>query len=827
MFMDLQAQQLADALIGAGTLGTLRKKTAHEAHAVHYDPYQSPPNFDLAQTHGKAKRVYHFPTHEEFSVLDREECPCCGIPEDGHQIPLSAPLSQLYPLGSGYALYFKLLLYCIGLLCIMFVISGFYNMASSVVENDCEPASDATPDTNGTANNQCVQDYVSIFTIANKKDDVALLTGQMVLNLIAVIAMGIFFQYMRYQLRKMHIAADDQTVTPGDYTIKITGKGMEEEHTDQQIKEWIEAMATEEHPLKVVKVHRTFDVAQYVDLKNKKDVLETLRRQVFNFEKKHNIEIEAQNTASELEQLRQNGLKPTDTVLVTFDKAEQAAFIEEEYTKVRFDSWTDYVTAWFGTTSEVFHGKEVFIERAPEPTDFLWENLAFSSWERFKKRSVTKLFTLLLIVVSFGLIILINWGQGEAREKYGPKSHVVQVFSGSASVIIVAINTILSMVVRILTAREKHPTYTSHFTAIAEKLCVAQFLNTALTTLVAQIILYNQFSELGFINGLLAVPFYGKGGMVENMFFVFISNAFLTPIMNLFDPGYFFKLYKRKKALKQGDKSVMTQKEAHQLFEEPEMDLAVKNALLVKTMLLTAFFAPVIPFSLIFAIVGLTFNYWVDKYLLLRRNVLPIALQNELCVNMIENIEWMGLMFGLGNLIFVLGLQNAEGVSVYETISKGLVYAILGLGFVLSQIPSEALNDKFLPIVDEVTEFNTYDGIRLEFTTDYDLQNPVTNQQAMEEHAKLLEEKKNFVPKMRKNVRRGLTKLLENKYAHTAPSRNNNQPPQQTPIVEKPAEVVESESLLGNQPQPKFSFKEFLGLKKAQNSSQSTADDQL
>lgn len=816
MFMDLQAQQLADALIGAGQLGNLGRRKTHEPHVVHYDPYQVPPDFEMAQGHGKAKRVYHFPTHEEFSILEREECPCCGIPKDGHEIPLSAPLSQLFPLGSGYALYFKLLLYCISLLSIVFVISGFFNLVSSVVENDCEPASDATPETNGQTNNICVQDYVSIFTIANKKDDVALLTGQMVLNLIAVIAMGIFFQYMRYQLRKMHIAADDQTVTPGDYTIMISGKGMLEEHTDAQIKTWIEDIATEEHPIKVVKVHRTFDVAQYIDLKNKKDVLETLRRQVFNFEKKHNLEAEAKETTTELEHLRDSGLKPTDTVLVTFDKAEQAAFVIEEYGKVRFDSWTDYVTAWFGTTSEQFRGKEVFIERAPEPTDFLWENLAVSSWDRFKKRSFTKIMTLLLIVVSFGLIILINWGQGEAREKLGATSHVVEVFSGSASILIVVINTVLSMVVRILTAKEMHPTYTSHFTAIAEKLCVAQFLNTALTTLTAQIILYNQFSELGFIDGLLAVPFYGKGGMVENMFFVFISNAYLTPLLNLFDFGYFIKLYKRKKALKLGEKSTMTQKEAHTLFEESEMDLAVKNALMVKTMLLTAFFAPIIPFALIFAIIGLTFNYWVDKHLLLRRNVLPIALQNELCVNMVENIEWMGLMFGLGNLIFILGLQNAEGVSVYEVVPKGLVWTILGIGFVLSQIPSEALNDKFLPIADEVTEFNTYDQVKLEFTTDYDIQNPVTSQQAIEEHQKLLDNSKH-VPKKRKGPHRGMTKLIENQNKLVA-NHPQSQPAQQTPIVEKPAEVVESESLLGNQ-QSKLSFKSFLGLKQNQNSS--------
>jgi len=275
------------------------------------------------------------------------------------------------------------------------------------------------------------------------------------------------------------------------------------------------------------------------------------------------------------------------------------------------------------------------------------------------------------------------------------------------------------------------------------------------------------------------VPFYAKGGLVENMFYVFITNAFLTPALSYFDPMYFWKVHQRRKAIKLGENTKMTQKQANELFEEPELDLAVKNALLVKTMLMTAFFAPAVPFALIFGILGLVVAYWVDKYLLLRRNALPIALQNELCVNMIENIEWMGLMFGLGNLLFICGLENSAGTDVYEVLPKGLMYTILGIGFVLAMIPSEAINEKVFPIVDEVTEFSTYESVRAEFHTDYHIQNPVTSEEGMKEQAELFKKQKEAKASAEKTLKSGLSRLVSMKKAKAKKNEDNK------PLLEK------------------------------------------
>lgn len=40
---------------------------------------------------------------------------------------------------------------------------------------------------------------------------------------------------------------------------------------------------------------------------------------------------------------------------------------------------------------------------------------------------------------------------------------------------------------------------------------------------------------------LEAINFYGKGGLLEGMFWVFITNAFMTPALTIFDPMYIMK----------------------------------------------------------------------------------------------------------------------------------------------------------------------------------------------------------------------------------------------------------------------------------------------
>lgn len=58
-----------------------------------------------------------------------------------------------------------------------------------------------------------------------------------------------------------------------------------------------------------------------------------------------------------------------------------------------------------------FHNETLFVERAPEPNDIIWENLGYSDSFKIKRRFITNLLTLALLGVCFAVICLVSVGQ--------------------------------------------------------------------------------------------------------------------------------------------------------------------------------------------------------------------------------------------------------------------------------------------------------------------------------------------------------------------------------------------------------------------------------
>jgi hypothetical protein len=67
----------------------------------------------------------------------------------------------------------------------------------------------------------------------------------------------------------------------------------------------------------------------------------------------------------------------------------------------------------------------------------------------------------------------------------------------------------------------------------------------------------------GITAGLESLNFYGQGGLITNMYYVFITNGLITPILNVINPGNLKKKMKQKKVLKQGKNNTLTQEQAH------------------------------------------------------------------------------------------------------------------------------------------------------------------------------------------------------------------------------------------------------------------------
>lgn len=718
MFDMSQARVLRRSLMH-GDDDTNQDNQSRKPRQEFYDPFQTPPDFHMAKNHGHAKRVYKLQSKRLNTESAEKLCPCCGLPTTGELIPLKASLSELYPLGSGYVLYFRLLKYSIALLGLLFVISGVFGTLSNLVAEDCFP-SDADRDTA-----YCMRDYISIFTIANKRDSTELLKIQMVLNLVAIIAIIIFFQYIYYRLRQTIVEADTQTITPSDYTIELSG--MQSDVKDERIIRWIESLGNHKNVIKCKKINKTYDIREYIKLNKEKDELIVKWRNEPDHITKLIYEDEMSKLDQQLEKLKEHGLTFTGNVFVSLEKAQQAEYLIKRYKRGVLVRWFSNFKSRVFRSAEELQPNKITIRRASEPTDVIWENQGYSAFHNFKARLVSEIGSIFLIALCFVLVVLISMGQTSLLADLDQGSVWVYALSFLASILVCTANYLLSEATRSLSKREKHTTYTAYFTGIASRLSASLFINTAFTTLFAKLTtLFFLGKEINILNDQDEFNFYTKGGLLENIFYVFISNALFTPLYTMFDPFYYWKLYDQRKALKQGKHCAMTQQKAHALFEELEIDLSFKNAYLIKTMLVSAFFAPALPLALIISIIGLIACYWADKYILLRYSSLPIALNHTLNNQMLKALEWTGFMFSAGNLLFILTLHDSEGVSVYTYMPKLVVYGAILLSLLHLTLPMTYINAHLFHIPHEVAEDVPYDEARIDFPTDYDIENPVT-----------------------------------------------------------------------------------------------------
>ena len=142
----------------------------------------------------------------------------------------------------------------------------------------------------------------------------------------------------------------------------------------------------------------------------------------------------------------------------------------------------------------------------------------------------------------------------------GTKSWV-RILGYISSFLIVFINTCLLLSIRSFANLEKHTTITHLDISVAEKLSIAQFCNTALITFLANYWIYH-VSGSSTNNEL-----FKEGGLVTDLFSIFLSNAFIPIVMTYFNPWYGFRLYKRWKLERQGENSFTTQAEANEFFK--------------------------------------------------------------------------------------------------------------------------------------------------------------------------------------------------------------------------------------------------------------------
>lgn len=181
-----------------------------------------------------------------------------------------------------------------------------------------------------------------------------------------------------------------------------------------------------------------------------------------------------------------------------------------------------------------WNGKQVIIERAAEPIDVYWENLSVKFIQRFVKTLITYSITAIILGVVFGiyysLSILMESLEDDANNSNTSSAiWMVRIVSFGTSILVVFINTILILVIRLLSSYEKHMTYTKYHLSVAFKLTCATFINVAL---------------LPMFTNLKKKEWFESGGLITTIFYNVVSISFISPIFTIINLGYIIKRIK-------------------------------------------------------------------------------------------------------------------------------------------------------------------------------------------------------------------------------------------------------------------------------------------
>ena len=301
----------------------------------------------------------------------------------------------------------------------------------------------------------------------------------------------------------------------------------------------------------------------------------------------------------------------------------------------------------FKNFSFQYKNNPVNVEEAPEPEDIIWENLGHSIWHALANRLLTYIGSLFVLIISFLIILGFQYLQDFIIEETEDKTGIdtieesnlvgfifVHLISLVISLIIIAINAFLRLVMSYFVALERHISHTSFNTSFVDKLVRLRFINTC--------------GILTFTHFLVVSPrFYlwKEGGLITNATFVLIVNTLLLPVNELIDFPYILKRINRYLFLRRGPQtSKLLQYQVNELMTGKDIYITYSFSDVLSLYYIVVFFLPVLPFAGIFLLLGTTALYFFQKILFSRVYKKPQQVGSDIGLQAVFRV-------GFGNII--------------------------------------------------------------------------------------------------------------------------------------------------------------------------------
>ena len=368
------------------------------------------------------------------------------------------------------------------------------------------------------------------------------------------------------------------------------------------------------------------------------------------------------------------------------------------------------------------------VSTGAEPYEVNWENMGFSRCERNVRFLISCLASVGLIVIAFFIIAGVNWGQRKLSEKQ--KDFWKYVLSLSVSIIIAITNSVGEIVLKKLTLMEKIEITTNYFISYSIKLTVFTFVTIALIPV--------------FSNFLSGYQWGDSEVLVNNLLMIFIMNILFPPVLFYLGPDLAIKIYKRTNASLdlhdvKYEKSIYTQGQLNEMFENPGMNICAKYSYISNAILIPLFYMSIFPIGMIFGFAGLLFAY-ISEFFYVGLYKRPEVLNSKLCIFYISNFKWAIFIFALGNYIFLSPLNQNQ------RLNWSLINLIVF--FVLAVFPYQSFKFNAVGISESESKKDTYRDSYIFFSTDYEKLCPFTRKDA-------------YIKYFKKLINRGIVKKTE------------------------------------------------------------------
>ncbi|KAF4672028.1 Elongation factor-like GTPase 1 [Perkinsus olseni] len=521
------------------------------------------------------------------------------------QFPLWCSPIALAELGAGFPVYFDLIKALRNLIVVLFLISIIMlisnakadSMALMIpLEQRKIPSSWLTPGNHGYHGSEGSELGLAMI-------------------LMVLVTMAFSVHYSR-RIRVLESTCDALTDHPNDYAILVSG--LPHDATDEsEIGEFFRNNALRDRP--IVKALVCFDIAQLFDaVKQKKRVEMDLAEDPGNPHLQAEL-VAANEALASVAPDREAKIQSSGHAVVIFRYQKDHRHCLRHWNGI-WRRLIDLVRARCHRcpvkASVVLVSSRLKVERAPNPTDFQWENLRVTP----KHRRTAQLTTLTFISIVIAVCAVACFGLQKLQESLTEDGGSA-ILSLLPALTIAILNWVVTKLAYKSVIHERHATVSAKDSSIMVKLSFAYVMNTAL-------ILFAVNADPS--------QWYRAGGMVPDVFMTILVNSILPPAVAFLDLGGLIRKY----VIKEIDPAKSKLKQE-------------KYAYAMKTYFLGMTFAPVLPVLLPLVALGLTLQYCSSKYLLLRKCKRPYTQSATLAKHAMFLVELSGVLLAVMDLVFI------------------------------------------------------------------------------------------------------------------------------------------------------------------------------